>query len=88
MPVFVSLECRTFYETLLLIFLVTQVLLMRILWKSCQNLSLWNTMNMLFVFGMDVSHAQYSMNNYSKHEIILLDTCLLYIYLPPDWVGK
>ena len=26
--------------------------------------------------------------NYGKHEIILLDTCLLYPYLPHDWIGQ
>ena len=45
-------------------------------------------MNMMFVCGMDVVRVQYNMKHYGKHEILLFYTCLLYIYLPPDWVGK
>ena len=61
---------------------------MCILWKYCQRLSLWNTMNMLFVCGMGATREQYNVKNYGKHEIVFLDKCLLYLYLPPDWVGQ
>ena len=37
---------------------------------------------------MSVGHAQYNMIDYGKHENLLMNKCLLYIYLPPDWVGK
>ena len=43
MPVFVSLEYNTFHEIMLLMFLLTQVLLMFILWKSFQSSEMWNT---------------------------------------------
>ena len=77
-----------FGEILLLMFLVTQFLFLCIIWQYCQISSLWNTMNMMFVRGLDVAYEQYNVKHYSKHEIILLYTCLLYLYFPPDWVGK
>ena len=43
---------------------------------------------MFFVHGKEVSRAQYSMKNFGKDKILWLDTCLLYLYLPPDWVGQ
>ena len=75
-----------FDEIMLLMFLLTQVLFMCILCQSCQIFSLRNTMKMLFVCGMDVAREQYSVNHYGKHKIVFLDTCFLYLYLPPDWV--
>ena len=33
---------------------------------------------------MDVPRAQHNMKDYSQREILLLDTCLLYLYLIPD----
>ena len=45
-------------------------------------------MNVLFVHGIDVSRQQYNVKHYGKYEILLLDTCLFYLYFPPDWVGK
>ena len=45
-------------------------------------------MDMLFVHGMGVAREQYNVKHYGKHEIVLFDTCLLYLYLPPDWVGQ
>ena len=45
-------------------------------------------MNTLFVSGMDVTREQYKNKHYCKHEIVLLETFFLYIYLTPDWVGK
>ena len=45
-------------------------------------------MNMFFVCGMSVDREQYNVKYYGKHEILLLDTWLLYIYYPPDWVGQ
>ena len=71
-----------------MIFLVTQVIFVCVLWQSCPILPLWNTMNMLFIHNIDVACKQYNVKNYSKHEIILLDTCLLYLYLRPYWVGQ
>ena len=56
--------------------------------KSCQRYSLRNTMKMLFVCGMDVAREQYKVNYYCKHEIVLLDTCLFYLYLTTYWVGQ
>ena len=50
--------------------------------------ALWKTMKILLVYRMNVGRAQYSVRNYEKYEILLLDTCLLCLYLPPDWVGK
>ena len=88
MPVFVSREFSTFHEILLLMFLLTQVLFMYILWKSCQISDLWNPINMLFIIIMDVVRSHYKVRHYGKHEILLLDTCLLYLYLTPNWVGK
>ena len=78
MPVFVFLECSFFHEILLLMFLVTQVIFVCILWKSCQRLELWDTISMLFIRGNDVSHAHHNVKHYGKHKILLLDTCLLY----------
>ena len=49
---------------------------------------MYNTFNMFFVRVMGVIIEQYNMRNYNKHEILLLDTCLLYLYFPPDWVGQ
>ena len=86
MPVFVTLECKTIHEIILLMFLLTQVLLVCILWQSCHSLVLCNAFNMLLVCGIDVGCAQYNVRHYGKHEILLLSTCLLYIYLPTDWV--
>ena len=43
-------------------------------------------MNMLFICGMDITHEQYNVKHYGKHEIILLDTYFLYLYLPPDYL--
>ena len=37
---------------------------------------------------MDVGPAHYITRDYVKHEILLLYTCLLYLYLTPDWVGQ
>ena len=45
-------------------------------------------MNMLLIRGMDVAHEQYNVKHDGKHEILLLDTCLLYLYFTPDWVGQ
>ena len=45
-------------------------------------------MNKLFLSGMCVGCAQHKVKDYGKHEILLLETFLLYIYLPPDWLGK
>ena len=45
-------------------------------------------MNMLFVHGMDAAYEQYNVKYYSKHKIVFLDTCLIYPYLPPDWLGQ
>ena len=45
-------------------------------------------MNMLFIRGIDVGRTQFNVKNYNKHEILLLDKCLLYFYLHPDWVGQ
>ena len=77
-----------FHEIMFLMFLVTQVLLICIIWKSCQISSLHKTMDTLFFHGMDFDHEQYSVKHYDKHEIVLLKTCLLYIYFHPDWVGQ
>ena len=49
---------------------------------------MWNTMNMFLVSGMDVAREKYNVKHYGKHEIVFMDTCLLYLYLPPDWVGQ
>ena len=43
---------------------------------------------MLFGRDMYVTREQYNVKHYGKHEILLLDTCFLYIYLPPNWVGQ
>ena len=45
-------------------------------------------MNMLFFHGVYVARGQYNVKLYGIHEIILLDTCLLRLYLPPDWLGQ
>ena len=31
---------------------------------------------------MDISHEQYNVIHYSKHEKVLLETCVLYLYFP------
>ena len=41
-------------------------------------------MHMLFVCVTDVVRKNYNVKHYGKHEILLLGTCLLYLYLPPD----
>ena len=87
MPSFVSLEFNTCNEIILLMFLVTQVLFVCVLWQHHQILALWNTIIMLFVFGMDIGCSKYNVKRYGKHENILFSTCLLYLYLPPNWVG-
>ena len=43
---------------------------------------------MLVVCCMGVACAHYNVKHYGKHEILLIDTYLLYIYFPPDWVGQ
>ena len=73
---------------MLLMFLVTQVIFVCVFWKSCQRSSLCNILNMLFIRGMDVGREQYNVRHYGKYEILLLDTCLLYLYLSPEWVGQ
>ena len=78
------MDCNDFHETLLLMFLLTQVLFVCTICQYCQIFALWDTMNMLFVRSMDVVHAQYNVKHYVKHEILLLEMCLLYLYLPPD----
>ena len=88
MPGFVSLECRTFHEIMVLMFIVTQVLFVCINFQSCQSLALRNKLNMLFICGTDVSCAQYKVGHYSKHERLLLDMCLLNLYFTPDWVEQ
>ena len=85
---FVLIKCNDFHEILLLRFIVTQVIFVCILWQSCQRSALWNKMNTLFVHSMDAERAQYNMQNYDKHETLLLDMCFLYLYFPADWVGK
>ena len=45
-------------------------------------------MNVLFIHGMDVECAKYNVRHYRKHEILLLDTFLLYIYFTPNCVWK
>ena len=45
-------------------------------------------MHVLFIRSMDVSLKHYTVKNYGIHEIVLLDTCLLYLYLPPEWVRQ
>ena len=88
MPVFVSLECSFFHEILLLMFLVTQVLFVCIIFQYCKRLVLWNTMNMLFVCVMDVGFAKYNVIHCGKYKIVLLDACLLYLYFPPELVEQ
>ena len=84
---FVSLECSLFYEIMLLIFLVTQVIFVCLLVQYFQSSSLCNKINMLFVCGTEVASEQYNVKHYGKHDIVLLDTCYLYLYLPLGWVG-
>ena len=43
---------------------------------------------MFFVRGMDVKRAHYNMKHYGKHDILLLDACLLYLYFTPHWLGQ
>ena len=43
---------------------------------------------MLLVCGIDVAPEQWNAKHYGKNKVLLLDTCLLYLYLPPYWVGK
>ena len=43
---------------------------------------------MLFFGGMGVAREQYNVKHYGKHEIVLLDICLLYLCLPPEWAGQ
>ena len=69
-------------------FLVTQVIFVYILCLSCKISSVWNTLNMLFVCGTNVDCAQYNVRNYGEYGILLLDMCLLYIYLNPEWLGQ
>ena len=88
MPVFLSLKCRTFHKIILLMFLFTHFILLCILFWSCQSYSLWNTMNVLFINFMVIGCSRYNVIHYGKHENVLLDKCLLYLYFPPDWVGK
>ena len=58
-------KCRFLYywnilfcEIILLVILVRQVIVVCIICQYCQSLLLWNTINMLSVCGMDVSHEQ------------------------------
>ena len=56
--VFVSLERKTFHEIMLLIFLVTQVLCVCIIWQYFQRLALCNTLKMfLFVVWTLAVHS-------------------------------
>ena len=43
---------------------------------------------MLLVHGMDGGRSHYKERHYGKHNILLLNMCLLYIYLPPYMIGK
>ena len=88
MPVFVSLECKTFHEILLFMFIVSHVIFVFILCESCHISDLCNKLNTYFVLGMGIGHAQHNMRYYRKHKILFLDTCFLYLYFPPEWVGK
>ena len=45
-------------------------------------------MKMLFVYGMYFVSEQYNVKHYGKHDILLLEKKLLYLYLPTDWVGQ
>ena len=69
-------------------FLLTQVLFVCILCNSGQRPALWNTMKIFSIRGMDVARENRNVKHYSKHEILLLDTCVLYICVSPDWVGQ
>ena len=43
---------------------------------------------MLCVLHMDVCHEFYNMICFCRHENLLLEMCLLYLYFPPEWVWK
>ena len=73
---------------MVLMFIITQVILICILRQYCQRSVVWNKMSILFVHCMGIARAQYNVKNLGKHEILLFDTCLLYLYFPTDWVGK
>ena len=60
MPVFYFWNV-VFQEIVVLMFLVTKVILVCILWNYCKRLVLWKTMNMLLVSGMGVTHEHYNM---------------------------
>ena len=83
MPVLVCLECIFSLNCIIGVSINTSSF-MYILWKYCQRLSLWNTKNIFSLSGMDVTHEQYNMKHYNRHEIVLLHTCLLYLYLTPE----
>ena len=79
-PVFVFLGYNTFHDTLLLMFLVIQDIFVYILWNYFHISELWNTMHSLLVPGMEIGRAKYNVKHYGKHEILLLDTCVV-VYL-------
>ena len=87
MPVFVSLECSFSLNYVIGVSSNTSYFCV----YSVEILSDLGTMEHnehVFFCGMDVAREQYNMKNHGKHEILFLDTCLLYLYLPPDWVGQ
>ena len=65
---------------MLFMFLVTHVFLVCILWKFCQILALWDTINMLLFFGMGVVYVQYSVRQYGKHEIIFVHVFVVSLF--------
>ena len=75
-----------FCKIMLVVFLVTQVILVCILWQSCQISALCNTIKFLFVSVMDITREQYNVKHYVKHKIVLLEAFLLCLYLPPNWL--
>ena len=49
---------------------------------------MWNTLNTMCALRMDFCHEIYNMIHFGRHEKLLLDKFLLYLYLTPEWLGK
>ena len=81
---FKFLKCSLCPEINILNFQVTQAPFVCIIFQLLQNWHQWKTKNIFFVLPVRVYHEQNNMIHYGKHETVLFNTCLLYIYLSSD----
>ena len=80
------MEYIIYCEIMILKFRVRQVTFMCIILQVSQNQDQWKTYNTLFIIHLVVCHENYNVIHCGKYEKVLVNTCLLLIYLYPDEV--